>query len=150
MEKNYIKSFATCAKAFFILLCLQFVCVAASAASPFTTNTTKQIKDENSSVNASYGNGYRFQITKLERKGYYVLADYVKDASKKGGYTVMRIAELYSGRIYNEVPVNSDNASTGTVYIPISDYYFKSGTYEISFVVDGVVRDAKRIELHFK
>ena len=90
------------------------------------------------------------KITSLKREGNSVVVGYEKGTSSNGGYTVMRITALTSGKTYNEVPPCSDPESSGTVSIPVSDYYFKTDIYAISFVVDGVVCDTKKISLYFK
>ena len=90
------------------------------------------------------------KITSLKREGNYVNVGYEKGTSSNGGYTVMRITAVTSGKTYNEVPPCTDPESTGIVKIPVSDYYFKSDYYVISFLVDGVICDTQKTYLYFK
>ena len=89
------------------------------------------------------------KLTGLRRSGSCVIADYEKGESSHGGYTVMRFADTSTGKIYNEVPLNSDGASKGSVSIYCEGPQFKSDIYIVYLVVDGKVCDSKKIQLYY-
>lgn len=89
------------------------------------------------------------KLTGLRKSGNYVIADFEKGPSSRGGYTVMRLAASSTGRVYNEVPLNSDGASTGSVSIYCEGPQFKSDIYIVYLVVDGKVCDSKKIQLYY-
>ncbi len=88
------------------------------------------------------------KIISVSRNGSNVVVEYEKEQSKKGGYTVMRFASATTGRIFNEQAYDP-TVLKGTVNIGCQGSQFKSDTYVISMVVDGVVYDQKKINLYY-
>ncbi len=93
-------------------------------------------------------NNSKNKLTGIRRNGNYVVVDYEKEQSQKGGYTVMRFASATTGRIFNEQAYDP-TVLKGSVNIYCEGPQFKSDTYVISMVVDGVVYDQKKIMLYY-
>jgi len=85
------------------------------------------------------------KITKVRQSGDYIYVDYDMGSFKNGSYTVMRFVNP-NGNTFNEVSVNYNQTEpTGTVQCYCRGNGLTSGTYVISFVVEGVVVDTQKI-----